>query len=238
MFIIVSGVVAVTSGRGGERRVLATRSQGDVVGEMAVITSEPRIADLVCDGPSACCRSIGRASRRSCENGPRPPRRDPRAVSAIGRRWGRSDGRCRRNRDHDRVDRVTFSDRVLRSSPSRSIREAAAAASVTRISPGPAWAATWARDVDRISQGRGSRSLPLETTPTNAVPVCTRRRVAATGRHRPRARSRPAGAPPRAPPRRRDPSPAVSGMKKPTTSSPTNFSTIASSARSVSVATL
>ena len=51
MFIIVSGVVAVTSGRGGERRVLATRSQGDVVGEMAVITSEPRIADLVCDGP-------------------------------------------------------------------------------------------------------------------------------------------------------------------------------------------
>lgn len=51
MFIIVSGDVAVTSGRGEERRVLATRSQGDVVGEMAVITSEPRIADLVCDGP-------------------------------------------------------------------------------------------------------------------------------------------------------------------------------------------
>ncbi|MGZ8632006.1 MAG: Npt1/Npt2 family nucleotide transporter [Actinomycetota bacterium] len=51
MFIIVSGTVSVTSGRGDGRRVLATRSPGDVVGEMAVITNEPRIAGLECDGP-------------------------------------------------------------------------------------------------------------------------------------------------------------------------------------------
>ena len=46
MHIIVSGDVAVVTGEGEQRRVVATRSSGDVVGEMAVITSEPRIAGL------------------------------------------------------------------------------------------------------------------------------------------------------------------------------------------------
>ena len=50
MHIIVSGDVAVVRGEGEQRRVVATRSSGDVVGEMAVITSEPRIAGLVARG--------------------------------------------------------------------------------------------------------------------------------------------------------------------------------------------
>lgn len=54
MHIIVSGDVSVvqsgpgTSGDG--ERVVAVRSSGDVVGEMAVITNEPRIAGLVARG--------------------------------------------------------------------------------------------------------------------------------------------------------------------------------------------
>jgi HEAT repeat protein len=55
MHIIVSGDVSVvvqsgpgTSGNG--ERVVAVRSSGDVVGEMAVITNEPRIAGLVARG--------------------------------------------------------------------------------------------------------------------------------------------------------------------------------------------
>ena len=51
MHIIVSGEVSVTTGTGDERRVVATRSSGDVVGEMSLLTNEPRMAGLVCDGP-------------------------------------------------------------------------------------------------------------------------------------------------------------------------------------------
>jgi HEAT repeat protein len=51
MFIIVSGEVsvAVRDGSGAERTV-AVRSEGDVVGEMAIVTNEPRMADLVARG--------------------------------------------------------------------------------------------------------------------------------------------------------------------------------------------
>jgi CRP/FNR family cyclic AMP-dependent transcriptional regulator len=51
MHIIVSGGVSVTTGTGDEARVVATRSSGDVVGEMSLLTNEPRMAGLVCDGP-------------------------------------------------------------------------------------------------------------------------------------------------------------------------------------------
>ncbi len=51
MHIIVSGEVAVVvHGAGQSERVVATRSSGEVVGEMAVITNEPRIAGLVARG--------------------------------------------------------------------------------------------------------------------------------------------------------------------------------------------
>ncbi|HEX7247478.1 MAG TPA: Npt1/Npt2 family nucleotide transporter, partial [Actinomycetota bacterium] len=54
MHIIVSGDVSVTahdSSHGSDdARVVAVRSAGDVVGEMAVITNEPRIAGLVARG--------------------------------------------------------------------------------------------------------------------------------------------------------------------------------------------
>jgi len=50
MHIIVSGDVAVVTGERERQRVVATRSSGEVVGEMAVITSEPRMAGLVARG--------------------------------------------------------------------------------------------------------------------------------------------------------------------------------------------
>ena len=51
MHVIVSGDVAVEAYDAGGRRVLATRSSGDVVGEMSLLTSEPRMAGLVARGP-------------------------------------------------------------------------------------------------------------------------------------------------------------------------------------------
>ena len=51
MHIIVSGQVSVTTGAGDERHVVATRSSGEVIGEMSLLTDQPRIAGLVCDGP-------------------------------------------------------------------------------------------------------------------------------------------------------------------------------------------
>ena len=54
MHIIVSGEVSVIvrdeAGEADADRIVAVRSSGDVVGEMAVITSEPRIAGLVALG--------------------------------------------------------------------------------------------------------------------------------------------------------------------------------------------
>ena len=51
MHIIVSGEVAVSMrDAAGEERVVAVRSQGEAVGEMAVITHEPRVATLLARG--------------------------------------------------------------------------------------------------------------------------------------------------------------------------------------------
>ena len=46
MFIIVSGQVEVQQGAGAGARVLATRAVGEIVGEMAIIESVPRVATL------------------------------------------------------------------------------------------------------------------------------------------------------------------------------------------------
>ena len=52
MYIIVTGEVAVTVRDGdGAERIVAIRSTGDAVGEMSVVTNEPRMADLVARGP-------------------------------------------------------------------------------------------------------------------------------------------------------------------------------------------
>jgi HEAT repeat protein len=60
MHIIVSGYVLVIHEEPeGTRRTLAVRSEGDVIGEMAVITSLPRMAGLVSKGPVRLL-SIGR----------------------------------------------------------------------------------------------------------------------------------------------------------------------------------
>jgi HEAT repeat protein len=50
LHIIVEGTVAVLVRTDGEPREVATRSVGDVVGEMSVITSEPRVATLAARG--------------------------------------------------------------------------------------------------------------------------------------------------------------------------------------------
>ena len=51
MHIIVSGDVSVTTGAGDDGHVVATRSSGDAVGEMSLLTNEPRMATLVCASP-------------------------------------------------------------------------------------------------------------------------------------------------------------------------------------------
>jgi CRP/FNR family cyclic AMP-dependent transcriptional regulator len=52
MHIVVSGRVRVlrAAAPGGDEAELAVRTEGDVVGEMALITREPRMASLVADG--------------------------------------------------------------------------------------------------------------------------------------------------------------------------------------------
>jgi CRP/FNR family cyclic AMP-dependent transcriptional regulator len=60
MHIIVSGyVMVILRQRDGHQQVLAVRSAGDVIGEMAVITSGPRMASLAARGPVRLL-SIGR----------------------------------------------------------------------------------------------------------------------------------------------------------------------------------
>jgi CRP-like cAMP-binding protein len=51
MYIIVSGEVRVVTGaNGGDRIELARRKPGDYVGEMAIISQQPRMASLVAAG--------------------------------------------------------------------------------------------------------------------------------------------------------------------------------------------
>ena len=59
MHIIVSGDVSIVVRADGQERIIAVRSSGDVIGEMAVITSRPRMAGLVAAGPVRVL-SIGR----------------------------------------------------------------------------------------------------------------------------------------------------------------------------------
>ena len=60
MHIIVSGyVMVILRQESGHQQVLAVRSSGDVIGEMAVITSAPRMASLAAKGPVRLL-SIGR----------------------------------------------------------------------------------------------------------------------------------------------------------------------------------
>lgn len=60
MHIIVTGyVMVILREPSGHQQVLAVRSAGDVIGEMAVITSGPRMASLAAKGPVRLL-SIGR----------------------------------------------------------------------------------------------------------------------------------------------------------------------------------
>ena len=55
MYIIVSGEVRVVSALGNEAvKELARRKSGEVVGEMAIISQEPRTATLIASGDVRC----------------------------------------------------------------------------------------------------------------------------------------------------------------------------------------
>ena len=56
MHIVTDGVIRVVSETDGDERVLARRSVGEVVGEMSIITRNPRIATLVAEGPVRAIR--------------------------------------------------------------------------------------------------------------------------------------------------------------------------------------
>ena len=51
MHIVSEGVIRVVSGSVGGERVIARRTAGEVVGEMSIITRNPRIASLIAEGP-------------------------------------------------------------------------------------------------------------------------------------------------------------------------------------------
>lgn len=53
MHVVTEGVIRVVSGGGGrgDERLLARRTAGEVVGEMSIITRNPRIASLIAQGP-------------------------------------------------------------------------------------------------------------------------------------------------------------------------------------------
>lgn len=51
LHIVVEGTIRVVRDRDGAEQELARRTTGDVVGEMSIVTQEPRIASLVADGP-------------------------------------------------------------------------------------------------------------------------------------------------------------------------------------------
>jgi len=50
LHIVVEGTIRVVGDREGSERELARRTAGDVVGEMSILTQEPRVASLVADG--------------------------------------------------------------------------------------------------------------------------------------------------------------------------------------------
>jgi CRP-like cAMP-binding protein len=47
---VVAGAIRVVQDQGGSQVELARRTEGDIVGEMSLITRAPRIATLVADG--------------------------------------------------------------------------------------------------------------------------------------------------------------------------------------------
>jgi CRP/FNR family transcriptional regulator, cyclic AMP receptor protein len=51
LHIVIGGVIRVVADHDGHEHELARRRDGDVVGEMSIITREPRVASLVADGP-------------------------------------------------------------------------------------------------------------------------------------------------------------------------------------------
>ena len=51
MYIVTDGVIRVINDLGRNDVELARRTAGDVVGEMSIITRNPRMASLVADGP-------------------------------------------------------------------------------------------------------------------------------------------------------------------------------------------
>jgi len=64
LHVVTDGVIRVVADLDGSDREIARRSAGDVVGEMSLITRDPRIASLVADGVVRTIR-IGHAEFES-----------------------------------------------------------------------------------------------------------------------------------------------------------------------------
>ena len=89
-FVVVDGAVRVV--RDGE--TLATLGPGDFFGELSVLDGQPRIAQVVADGPTTCLalatwdfeavllRGADASRSRSCAAG-RPPARPDRSRPAL-----------------------------------------------------------------------------------------------------------------------------------------------------------
>ena len=126
MHIIVAGyVMVILRDADGRKQVLAVRSAGDVIGEMAVITSAPRMASLAAKGPVRLPLDRTPAVRGD-DAGPsrHGARVAPRPVSAPGR-----PGRARR------PDRDQPGDRAATKSTSISQSGCARPATNSRWTP-------------------------------------------------------------------------------------------------------
>jgi hypothetical protein len=120
-----------------------------------------------------------------------------------------------------------LSDTRRRSIASDPSPAASTTASVTRISPVDASEAMCAATLTASPNAVNSLDVPLDTMPTNAIPVFT---PAPSGSHGPSRSPWPTAARSSRAARTAAPAwsgPVMNGMKNPTTSSPTNLSRIA-----------
>ena len=59
LHIVLAGTIAVVRGEGAREATVARRGEGEVVGEMSILTNAPRVASLVAEGDVRALR-IGR----------------------------------------------------------------------------------------------------------------------------------------------------------------------------------
>ena len=93
MHIVTEGVIRVVSGSVGDERMIARRTAGEVVGEMSIITRNPRIASL----------DRGRARANDPDRSPRVREHGARAPRSRARRHAGARAEARRERSSGRA---------------------------------------------------------------------------------------------------------------------------------------